>query len=208
MDMLQLIRQAFSFIQEIEPGVEAAGRVGTTIGPVVVQLLYRGKQLVSYVVKQREKTELPPSAEASTEVALPEPLEPGIPVITKQDVALLVDINRRLYLDVSRYLQEKKIDADIIILTNNPAYTEEIIGLPPEDSAAWVSLVQDFNKGLNTVKHAVGAARLHIFLSTPVALAFGMGCVRGTVDEGAVVYHWQGGTYHPVMPISRPWRFS
>jgi hypothetical protein len=65
--------------------------------------------------------------------------------------------------------------------------------------------VQEFTATMNAIKHQLGGARVHIFLSTPLPLAFGLGSVWGTVDE-ATVYHWEKQTYYPAMKISRALR--
>jgi hypothetical protein len=205
MNILTLIQEAFAFIQAIEPGVKSAQEVGAVIGPVVVKALYLGRQLKTYLVTRRAEEDEEPLAQVEAEGAEAEPLSPGMPTITKPDVALLVDINRRMFHDVSRYLDAQGIDADIVILTNDPAYSDAIQFLPADDPEVWTELVQDFNAAINSIKRMAGAARVHIFLSTPLALTFGLGSVWGTVDN-ATIYHWQDGTYHPAMRISRTLR--
>ncbi len=75
---------------------------------------------------------------------------------------------------------------------------QDITGLPFEKFT--------FEHGSEAIKFAVGSAKLHVFLSIPLPAAFGLGSVRGTVDESATIYHWQDNTYHPVLPITRALR--
>ena len=63
-------------------------------------------------------------------------------------------------------------------------------------------MAREFSTAMKAIKHAVGSARVHIFLSTPLALDFAFGSVWVTVDE-ATVYHWEKNTYYPAMKISR-----
>ncbi|MDY6876462.1 MAG: SAVED domain-containing protein [Chloroflexota bacterium] len=194
MDILQLAKDALEAIQQMQPGIESAAKVTTaltTIGSTGVKLLERGKNLYTYLVGRLKDGE--------AEKQKPTTVEP------KEDVAILVDINRRLLQDVAQYLHTQGIDANLIIVTNDPAYSSQVRFLSVEDSEEWETLVQDFNQAINVIKHTVGSARLHFFLSTPLPIAFGLGSVWGTVDE-ATVYHWERGTYHPVMNISRQLR--
>ena len=205
MDILQMIREGLKFIQEIEPGVKSAKEVGAIIGPVVVQAFYQGRRLFTYLVTQKEGEEAEDLTQVAAEDVKAEPLEEGLPPLTKPDIALLVDINRRMFYDVSHYLKDQEIDADLVILTNDPQYSDAIKFLPADDPDTWTELVQDFNAVMNKIKRMPGGARVHIFLSTPLPLAFGLGSVWGTVDN-AIIYHWQAGTYHPVMHVSRALR--
>ena len=203
MNFFEWIKQAMVFFQEVEPGVKSAAEVGAIVGPVMLKVLYQGRQIITYLATQRKAP--PTEAEATPAVSRVvdvEPVPEGQPLVGKQDVALLVDINRRLLHDVSRYLEAHNIDADVIIMTNDPEYSDAIKFVDPTHAAAWTELVQDFNTAINKIKYAVGSARVHIFLSVPLPLAFGLGAVWGTVDN-ATVYHWQEGTYHPAMCISR-----
>jgi hypothetical protein len=118
-------------------------------------------------------------------------------------VAVVVDINRRSLTDVAAYLDEKDIDADIVVITNDPAYESKSIFLDPACQEDWEQIVREFSTAIDGIKHTTGAARLHIFLSTPGALAFALGAVRGLVDEGTVVYHWENRTYFPMVELSR-----
>lgn len=194
MDILQLAKDGLEAIQQIQPGIESTAKVATaitTVGSTGVKVLQQGKKLYIYLVGKFKKKE-----EKKGE---PTTIEP------KEDVAILVDINRRLLQDVAQYLNTQDIDANLVIVTNDPAYSSQIRFLDVEDPEEWETLVRDFNQTINVIKHAVGSARLHFFLSTPLPIAFGLGSVWGTVGE-ATVYHWEKGTYHPVMKISRQLR--
>lgn len=194
MDILQLAKDGLEAIEKIQPGMEATAKVATaitTIGSTGVKVLQQGKKLYTYLVGKFKDDEAEEEQAAT--------IEP------KENVAILVDINRRLLQDVARYLDAQDIDANLVIVTNDPAYSSLIRFLDVEDPDEWESLVQDFNRAINVIKQAVGSARLHFFLSTPLPIAFGLGSVWGTVDE-ATVYHWENDTYHPVLKISRKLR--
>jgi len=195
MDVLQWVKDALAVIQEIEPGVKSAAEVGTvlgTVGTAVVKVVQKGRQLVTYLITKSKPS---PGKKEPDTGAPPE----------KTDVALLIDINRRMLHDVARYLEQQKIDADVLVVTNDPDYSDTIRFLDPDNPDEWVELVKEFNATISKVKHTIGSARVHIFMSTPLPLAFGLGCVWGTVDE-ATVYHWENGTYHPAMKVSRALR--
>lgn len=183
---IQSIAEALKFFEKIKPAVE--GMVATTVllknsAKAGVYIITQGAKLVSYLITDQKNA-------------------PDLPAIQKPDVVILVDINRRMLADISRYLQKRSLDADVIIVTNDPAYSDNIRFLDAENPQDWEDLVREFAAEMNKIKRMVGAARVHIFLSTPLALTFAMGAVWGTVDE-ATIYHWEANTYHPVIHISR-----
>lgn len=69
----------------------------------------------------------------------------------------------------------------------------------------WEAILKDFASHMTKIQRAVGSARVHIFQSTPLALSFGLGCVWGTVHPGTI-YHYEGGTYYPVLHVTRDWK--
>ncbi len=208
MGLLQLAQEASVIFQQLEPGLTAAVKTGTavgTLGSTSIKVVQKGKTLVTYwisrLVKKDAHTEkdeavLPANVEKITDMAA---------IATKEDVAILIDINRRMLVDVARYLDEKQIDADLIIVTNDPTYSNKVQFLDPANSKQWTEVVKEFSVAMNAVQRAVGGVRLHIFLSAPLALAFGAGSVWGTVNE-ATVYHWEKGSYYPSMYVSRELR--
>ena len=188
MNIIQLAKEGLDLIQQVQPGLDAAATATAslgTLGAAAVKLLQKGHKLYTYLIGKM------PEKEASPDEAIQ----------IKTNVAILVDINRRMLHDVARYLDEKGIDANLIIVTNDPTYGDKVRFLSHEPEA-WIELVQEFNTAIGIIKRTVGKANLHIFLSAPLPLVFGLGAVWGTVDKGTV-YHWDGETYHPTMPISR-----
>ena len=206
MNLLDLAKDITIFFEQIEPGIAAAAKVGSalgTVGTAGIKVIQKGRQFVTYWIERKKpKPEPAPKPPVSGEV---ETVTDTTKIVSKRDVAILIDINRRILVDVARYLDEQQIDADLLIVTNDPAYSDQIKFLPVQQPDEWEEMVQEFSGAMNAIKRAVGKANLHIFLSTPLPLAFGIGSVWGTVDE-ATVYHWEEGTYHPVMPISRALR--
>lgn len=188
---VQFIVEALKFFESIKPGVEgmvATGSLAVNGAKAGVYLIKKGAKLVSYLITDQKGA-------------------PRLPVVKKPDVALLVDINRRMLADVSNYLADCNLDADVVIVTNDPAYSSDIRFLDAQKPQDWEDLVREFSGTMNGIKRTVGGARMHIFLSTPLSLTFALGAVWGTVDE-AIVYHWERGTYHPVMHISRQLRMG
>jgi hypothetical protein len=189
---IQFIVEAIKFFENIKPSVEGLAATGPVLAASAkagVYVIKKGAKLVSYLITDQKDAE-------------------RLPTVKKADVVILVDINRRMLADVSRYLEEKKLDADVVIISNDPAYSDNIQFLKVSDSEDWVEIVKEFTSAMNGIKRTVGGAKMHIFLSTPLPLAFALGSVWGTVDETATVYHWEKGTYYPVMPISRELRIG
>jgi hypothetical protein len=199
MPLLPLVKDALTALQQADPSLSAlvsAGTILNAVGKAAVTVVKKGAQLITYLIARREDEQQEPS----------EPL-----AITRPHVAILVDINRRMLQDVARYLDEQNLDADLLIVTNDPAYGDKVKFLDPNRPEEWTALVQEFTATMNAIKHQLGGAQVHIFLSTPLPLAFGLGAVWGTVDL-ATVYHYQEikkenrSTYYPVMKISRELR--
>lgn len=109
---------------------------------------------------------------------------------------------RRALVDVAGYLNKRKIDADIVMVTNDPAYGAQVKFLNPESEGEWNGIVLEFKTMMNKIKRSAGGRRVHIFLAAPLPLVFAMGAVWGTVDD-ASVYHWEKNNYHKVVNISR-----
>jgi len=176
MDVMIFTKEVLEAIQKMQPHLESAAKVATsmtTIGTTVVQLLKHGKRLYTYFVGQQP--------ENATE-------QKSIAIAAKDDVAILVDLNRRMLADVTAYLQVQQIDANLLIVTNDPAYSSKIRFLDVHNPQEWEEIVKEFTETIGVIKRYVGNARMHFFLSTPLPIAFGLGSVWGTVDE-AIVYH-------------------
>lgn len=121
-------------------------------------------------------------------------------IVAKLNVAVVVDIAHRSTIrDVARYLDEVERDANFLLLQH--ASPDKL--LAPEEK--WDGFVTAFAHTMNNIKHNFSGAKLHFFLAAPGALIFGLGCIWGTVDE-AELYHYQSGTYYPVISISRDLR--
>lgn len=120
-------------------------------------------------------------------------------IVAKLNVAVVVDIARPTIRDVARYLDDVEMDVNFLLLQN--ARLDNF--LSPDDK--WDDYVSAFARTMDRIKHTFSGARPHFFLSAPGALIFGLGCIWGTVDE-AEVYHYQSGTYYPIISVSRDLR--
>ena len=188
---IQFIIEAIKFFENIKPAAEGLAATGPVLAAGAkagIYVIKRGAKLISYLITDQKDA-------------------PELPTVKKSDVVILVDINRRMLADVSRYIEEIKLDADVVVITNDPAYSSNIQFLDPSKPQDWEDLVREFSSAMNGIKRTVGGAKMHIFLSTPLPLAFALGSVWGTVDE-ATIYHWEKGTYFPSMPISRQLRIG
>ncbi|NKQ37371.1 MAG: SAVED domain-containing protein [Chloroflexi bacterium] len=120
-------------------------------------------------------------------------------IVAKLDIAVVVDISRPASRDVARYLDDAEMDVNFLLLQN--AQPDAL--LSPEEK--WDRYVTAFAQTMDSIKHTFSGARLHFFFAAPGALIFGLGCIWGTVDE-AEVYHYEKGTYYPVLLVSRELR--
>lgn len=123
----------------------------------------------------------------------------GRDIVSHLDVAVIIDVARPTFLDVARYLDDQERAVNFVLLK----HPQPNALLSAENN--WDNLVRAFAQAMNNTKHTFSGARLHFFLSAPGALIFGLGCIWGTVDE-ATVYHYEKGTYYPVITVSRELR--
>jgi hypothetical protein len=204
MDM-QLLVDALKAFEAMKPGMEgmiAAGTLVSASAKTSVYVIQKGARLISYLITgAKKKKKLPASSKAdkAARSAIEEPK------VTKTDVAIIVDINHRSLRQVAAYLEAQGIDADLIIITNDPNYGDKVHFLDPQKPQDWDMVVRDFGAAILKIEKAVGSARVHIFQSTPLPLSFALGCAWGTVHP-ATIYHYEGGTYHPVLSVDRAWK--
>jgi hypothetical protein len=206
MDIQLFAKTFFEVVEQISPKLKSVIDAGTsiyTIGSAGVKILQQGRQLITYAVGKTGKSSSPKSEKSKRKKPMPAIL------FQKGDVVVVVEISRPAVRDVVNYLESRKIDANLVVITTvKPRGTKPVHGLSESRSTQWTELVQEFSMAIDKVKREVGSANIHIFLSTPLALAFGLGTVWGTVDS-AQVYHWKSkGGYAPLMKINRKLRFQ
>jgi hypothetical protein len=214
MDLPDYLRTFFEVMNILKPGIETTLAVGTTIGTMgsgVLKVLQMGSRFITVAVgKKKENKDTPPAKrKRAKDRDLPQGLtyyDGHEKLIDKDHVAIVVEVSRRAVNDAAHYLEKNHIDANLIVVTNTPDYTASVKAINEDNPREWVEMVQEFNMAINAIKNESGAVNLHIFLAVPVTLAFGLGTVWGTVDN-AIVYHWNGKEYKPVLSVSRELRF-
>ena len=193
--ILQMIKEGTEAIQTLN----SAGGAVITLGTTIVTLYKQGKSLFTFLFSAKHEKFQNGSASVAP---LTNPITEMNP---KKDVVIVVDVSRRILNNVAVYLDKKKIDADVFLVTNDFLYSAEVKFQDVKKPREWTEMVEEFNKTINQIKRDYGNSRIHFFLSVPLPLAFGMGCVWGTVDN-AFVYQWDGKTYYPVLKINRTLR--
>jgi hypothetical protein len=201
----ELANAFMEFSTQAQPVIDATIKLGTsafTIGSSVVKVLQHGKQVFTVAVGKKKKK---PQVKAGvTRSKKAKPIE-GNEIIKKKQVAIIIEVSRPSVQDVAFYLQENKIDANLVVISKigGPSNT----GLNERKPKEWFELVQEFSQAIDAVKREIGATKTHIFISAPIALTFGLGAVWGTVDK-AFVYHWDGKQYRRMMEVKRELRFA
>lgn len=192
MPLTEIAQEAVKLIHQNTAGIALTAdlvTLGTVAANVVVQACKKGSELVTFLITHKQPDDREPAADDEIH-------------LTKPNVAILVDINRRMLQDVARYLDRNGIEADLIVVTNDENYGPSPKFLDIQNPDEWSELVREFNATINSIKHQLGGAEIHFFLSAPMPIAFAIGSVWATVDE-ATVYHWEKNDYHPVMRIAR-----
>src|SRR4051812_16882686 len=114
--------EALKFLQNVKEPMEGFVAFGHALASgtqATVYVIQKGAKLISYLITRAKKQK--PTAKAVNDAPDAAP-----PVANQSDVAILVDINRRMLVDVSNYLEQQGIDADYIIVTNDPEYSDKI----------------------------------------------------------------------------------
>jgi hypothetical protein len=205
MDGVQFVLEAVKAFEAMKPGMEGMVTAGALLSAGAkgsVYVVQKGAKLISYLIKRGGKKKAAPKEKTAARGKKTVKAAIEEPQITKEDVAIVVDISRRALVDVAAFLDKQKIDADIVMVTNDAAYGPDVKFLDANSEAEWLDVVREFVSMMNKIKRVRGGARVHIFLAAPLPLVFAMGAVWGTVDE-ASVYHWEQNTYHKVVNISR-----
>lgn len=122
-----------------------------------------------------------------------------IPIVSKLDMAVVIDVARSAAGNVAQYLDTGGVSANFVLLR----HVQPGAFFSVNDN--WQQLIVAFGEVMDRVKREFAGAHLHFFMAGPGALLFSMGCVWGTVDE-AVVYHYEENTYHPVLKTTRELR--
>lgn len=198
MDTLQLAAQwALTMLPVIKLSAEA---ISTTVGAMSAARKFSIELLRKDEKNKTDQQKNPWQAYHIFEVS-------DANTVTKGDIAIIVDINQSLLVDVAAYLGVQNINADLVLITNNSDYGSKKLPLS-DDPDEWRTLIRQFASTVQDVRMRLGSggAKIHVFMAVPVVLAFGMGAVWGTVSE-AVVYHWAGSTYFPAFVVDRNLRF-
>lgn len=207
---LQIYAQAFyDFMQSAQPVLDTTIKFGTsayTIGSSLVKVIQKGKYLSTYVVGKKKKQKAP-SIVSKAKSHARTITKPADEISAKKHVAIVVEVSRSAVMDATRYLKEKKIDSNLVVITTIKDYNRPVEGLDENKPKMWFEMVQEFSAAIDAIKREMGAVHMHIFLATPVALAYGLGTVWGTVDQ-ATVYHWNSKEYKRVLEIKRELRFQ
>lgn len=208
MDGVQFAMEALKAFEAMKPGIEGIVAGGTLLSATTkgsVYVIRKGAQFISYLITKKKPARKAVSKKASPRTKKTAATTQDEIQVTKDDVAIIVDISRRALVDVAGFLEKQKIDADIVLVTNDPSYEAQVKFLNPESEEEWNEITLEFKSLMNRIKRTSGGKRVHIFLAAPAPLVFAMGAVWGTVDE-ANVYHWENNTYNKVIAISRKLR--
>jgi hypothetical protein len=207
MDLPNYVGVFSEFMREYQPVLDSTIKFGTsayTIGSSLVKVLQQGKHLATIAVGKKKAVRKSKSDKKTTSRARSK--ESG-QITVKKDVAIVVEISRPAVRDAVSFLKKKKKDANLVVITPAREPGEPIHGLDSGKPKLWSEVVEEFSTAIDAIKNEMGSVHMHIFLATPVVLAFGLGTVWGTVDE-ATIYHWDGKSYQRVLEIKRELRFK
>lgn len=117
-------------------------------------------------------------------------------IMRKENLAVVVGmIHRRdgsnVLQDVANYLDEQGKDANIVLFITSGK-------IPLE--ANWQEFPRIFRDVVDDTLSQTGTKVGHFFLAGTGTILFSMGCIWSTIGN-CVIYHWQDGTYHPIITL-------
>ena len=118
------------------------------------------------------------------------------PIVSKVDMAVVVDVARPALPGVAQYLDQRNLAANFLLFR----HVQPGAFFSTNDN--WEQIVLTFGDILDRVQREFAGSQLHFFLAGPGALLFTLGCVWGTVYD-ARVYHYENNTYHEIVEITR-----
>jgi len=161
---------------------EFAKNVGSviTLAEMMGVLISKGRQTWTYLVGE-EKYEL----------------------VEKDDVAVMVQINQFLVSTTKKFLENERIDAHLILITNAEDGSS-IKYLDNDKKQEWIDMVADFFDAVTKIERDWGARTFHVFLAAPAALAFALGC-KMSVQHNIRLYNWvaEERSYVRVLTVPR-----
>ncbi len=169
----------FTTAKTIGDFAKNAGNAITLIDTVGV-LISKGKQTWTYLMGKEDEE-----------------------LIEKDDVAIMVQINQFLLATTREFLEREGIDAHLV-LTTNVEGGETIQYLDNDKKYEWIDVVSDFYDAVMQIERDWGAKTIHVFLATPAALAFALGC-KMSVHHNIRLYNWvaEERSYVRVLTVPR-----
>jgi hypothetical protein len=167
-------------LAELSKGVKEIISLGTEAAPLIGLLVSQGKQTWTYLIGRKE-----------------EKFE------EKEDVAIVIQINRPIAQSVKEYLEREGIDAHLVVVTNSQDGMS-IKYLDNDKTYQWRDVASDFFEEVQRIQQEWGAKTFHLFFSTPNALTFALGC-KMSIHYNVRVYNWVAEelSYVRVMTLPR-----
>jgi hypothetical protein len=120
-----------------------------------------------------------------------------------KNVAIIVQIapERPILRSVTAYLENNKIKAHIILITNKED-PNSAKPLDDHDADEWHAIVQDLREVVTEIQTKMEAPEFHFFFTAPAALTMAFGVVFGNFWN-AHVYNWvkRENTYAKVLKL-------
>lgn len=126
--------------------------------------------------------------------------------LTKDTAVAIWLASHNLYNDVQNYLKQKKLNFSLLKIESKAFQGD--IPLPEDfediDKDYWIRYISEIYSVLNILKNKENIERFHFFISTPVALAFGLGMAIGHFWDGIIYnFSFKGQEkYYPVFKIN------
>lgn len=132
------------------------------------------------------------------------PIMKPTPIVDKKDLAIVVSLAQPALEKAAEFLAKEQIDANILLITNVPAYNHKLFLSIEQD---WDQVAHNFGRTMDIVSRKFSQANRHFFIAGPMPLIFAMGCVWGTVHTGDKLYHLDRGIqqYVHVLTSSQKW---
>ncbi|MCA9957426.1 MAG: SAVED domain-containing protein [Anaerolineales bacterium] len=125
-------------------------------------------------------------------------------IVDKEHIAIVVSLAQPALEKAALFLQNNRINAHLILITNVPAYNKTSFLKGDED---WDDVAFHFRQTMDYALRTFPKTQRHFFFAGPMPLIFAMGCVWGTVYTGDRLYHFDRNSqnYIHVLTSSGSW---
>lgn len=156
-DLISFVLAGLKAFEHIKPGLDGLVTTGTALtvtGKASVHLIQKGAKLFTVLIAYANPKKPVVESKETVSTALR----------AKKEIAIILDINNRIVGNVEHFLKAAKIDANVIVITNDAAYGDQIKPLDIRKPEEWNAIVREFKTVSMKIKRLMATTRAFISL--------------------------------------------